>query len=102
MQPVLALSIVLETGRTMNIVIINSLRASGDARFPVKIGFLSMLCISVPLGYVLVFILDLGLVGIWLAISTDEWLRAILVYFRWKSRKWERFALVSPNEQKEA
>ncbi|MEK5233705.1 MATE family efflux transporter [Lysinibacillus sp. FSL K6-0232] len=99
---VLALSIVLETGRTMNIVIINSLRASGDARFPVKIGFLSMLCISVPLGYVLVFILDLGLVGIWLAISTDEWLRAILVYFRWKSRKWERFALVSPNEQKEA
>lgn len=98
---VLALSVVLETGRTMNIVIINSLRASGDARFPVKIGFLSMLCISVPLGYFLVFVLDFGLVGIWLAISADEWLRAFLVYFRWKSRKWERFALVSPNEQKE-
>ncbi|KOY80383.1 MATE family efflux transporter [Lysinibacillus macroides] len=98
---VLALSVVLETGRTMNIVIINSLRASGDARFPVKIGFLSMLCISVPLGYFLVFVLDFGLIGIWLAISADEWLRATLVYLRWKSRKWERFALVSPNEQKE-
>ena len=23
-------------------------------------------------------------------------MRAIIVYFRWKSRKWERFALVSP------
>lgn len=98
---VLALSIVLETGRTMNIVVINSLRASGDARFPVKIGFLSMVCMSLPLGYFFVFVLDWGLVGIWLAISADEWVRAIIVYFRWKSRKWERFALVSPNEQKE-
>ena len=43
---VLALSILLETGRTMNIVIINSLRASGDARFPVKIAVLSMVCMS--------------------------------------------------------
>lgn len=99
---VLVLSILLETGRTMNIVVINSLRASGDARFPVKIGFLSMVCMSLPLGYLFVFVLDWGLVGIWLAISADEWLRAIIVYFRWKSRKWERFALVSPNEQKEA
>ena len=99
---VLALSILLETGRTMNIVIINSLRASGDARFPVKIGFLSMVCLSLPLGYFFVFVLDWGLIGIWLAISADEWLRAIIVYFRWKSRKWERYALVSPTEQKEA
>ncbi|MFJ7889741.1 MATE family efflux transporter [Lysinibacillus xylanilyticus] len=99
---VLALSILLETGRTMNIVVINSLRASGDARFPVKIGFLSMVCMSLPLGYLFVFVLDWGLVGIWLAISADEWMRAIIVYFRWKSRKWERFALVSPTEQKEA
>lgn len=99
---VLALSILLETGRTMNIVVINSLRASGDARFPVKIGFLSMVCMSLPLGYLFVFVLDWGLVGIWLAISADEWMRAIIVYFRWRSRKWERFALVSPTEQKEA
>ncbi|MBW9234170.1 hypothetical protein JQK62_18235, partial [Leptospira santarosai] len=35
---VLLLSILLETGRTMNIVIINSLRAAGDAKFPVLIG----------------------------------------------------------------
>ncbi|MGE7946131.1 MATE family efflux transporter [Lysinibacillus sp. NPDC093688] len=98
---VLALSILLETGRTMNIVVINSLRASGDARFPVKIGFLSMVCMSLPLGYLFVFVLHWGLVGIWLAIAADEWMRAVIVYFRWRSRKWERFALISPTEQKE-
>ncbi|RHW40105.1 MATE family efflux transporter [Lysinibacillus yapensis] len=95
---VLALSLLLETGRTINITIINTMRAAGDARFPVKIGFLSMICMSLPLGYFLVFVLDLGLVGVWLAIAADEWTRAIIVLFRWKSRRWERYALVSPAE----
>lgn len=93
---VLILSILLETGRTMNIVIINSLRAAGDASFPVVIGALSMVMMSLPLGYFLVFKLNLGLPGIWIAIATDEWTRAIIMYFRWKSRRWERFALVHP------
>lgn len=92
---VLLLSVLLETGRTINITIINSLRAAGDARFPVKIGFISMICMSLPLGYLFVFVMDLGLVGVWLAISADEWLRAILVISRWKSRKWERYAIVT-------
>lgn len=95
---VLVLSLLLETGRTFNITIINSLRASGDARFPVKIGVLSMICMSLPLGYVLVFVFNLGLVGVWLAISADEWTRAIIVFFRWKSRKWERYSLVNPKK----
>lgn len=93
---VLVLSILLETGRTVNITIINTLRAAGDATFPLMLGIVSMLCMSVPLGYFLVFHLDMGLPGIWLAIAADEWFRAIVVMIRWKSRKWERHILVSP------
>ena len=95
---VLVLSFLLETGRTFNITIINALRASGDARFPVKIGFVSMICISLSVGYFFVFVLDMGLVGVWLAIAIDEWIRAILVLIRWKSRKWEKFAIVSKEQ----
>ncbi|PLR92835.1 MATE family efflux transporter [Bacillus sp. T33-2] len=91
---ILLYSIFLETGRTLNIVVINSLRASGDAKYPVWIGLLSMVLMSLPLGYFLVFHLDLGLVGIWLAISADEWTRAIIMSLRWKSRAWEKHALV--------
>ncbi|BDH60499.1 MATE family efflux transporter [Lysinibacillus sp. PLM2] len=98
---VLLLSVLLETGRTINITIINTLRATGDARFPVKIGFLSMVCMSLPLGYLLVFVLDMGLVGVWLAITADEWCRAIIVFFRWRGRKWERYSLVTPQKEKE-
>ncbi|MCJ8012058.1 MATE family efflux transporter [Paenibacillus sp. KQZ6P-2] len=93
---VLLLSILLETGRTVNIIIINSLRASGDARFPVYIGLISMVGMSLPLGYFLIFHLHLGLAGVWLAIAADEWTRAVIMYFRWKSRAWERHALVAP------
>lgn len=95
---VLLLSILLETGRTINITIINSLRASGDAAYPVRIGFISMIVIGLSLGYLFVFVLDLGLVGVWLAIACDEWIRAVLVIFRWRSRKWERYAIVSSNK----
>ena len=95
---VLLLSIFLETGRTMNIVIINSLRAAGDAKFPVVIGVFSMVLMSLPLGYFLVFYLNMGLPGIWIAIAVDEWTRATIMYFRWKSRAWEKYALVHPEE----
>lgn len=95
---VLLLSILLETGRTINITIINSLRASGDAAYPVRIGFISMIVIGLSLGYLFVFVLDLGLVGVWLAIACDEWIRAVLVIFRWRSRKWESYAIVSSDK----
>ncbi|WP_411344176.1 MATE family efflux transporter [Paenibacillus sp. WLX1005] len=95
---VILLSFLLETGRTCNIVIINSLRASGDAKFPVYIGLISMVCMSLPLGYLFVFKMNLGLAGIWLAIAADEWTRAVIMYFRWKSRAWEKHALVQHDE----
>lgn len=91
---VLLLSLILETGRTCNLVFVNSLRAAGDAKFTVYAGLLSMVCMSLPLGYFLTFKLELGLSGIWLAVAADEWLRAVVMYFRWKSRAWENYALV--------
>ncbi|WP_322906291.1 MATE family efflux transporter [Paenibacillus campi] len=95
---VILLSFLLETGRTCNIVIINSLRASGDAKFPVYMGLISMVCMSLPLGYLFVFKMNLGLAGIWLAIAADEWTRAVIMYFRWKSRAWEKHALIQHEE----
>lgn len=91
---VLLLSIVLETGRTINIVLVNSLRAAGDAKYPLWVGMFTMVGMSLSLGYLFVFKLDLGLAGIWLAIAADEWLRAFIMYFRWKSRAWERHGLI--------
>ncbi|WP_405158129.1 MATE family efflux transporter [Paenibacillus sp. FSL H8-0283] len=96
---VILLSLLLETGRTCNIVIIGSLRAAGDAKFPVYMGLISMVCMSLPLGYLLIFKLHLGLAGVWLAIAADEWTRAVIMYFRWKSRAWEKHELVEHDDE---
>jgi len=90
------ISLVLEPGRTLNMVIINSLRAAGDARFPVLMGVISMWGIAVPLAYWLGVHLGIGLAGVWIAFTVDEWVRGIMMLLRWKSRVWEKKALVRP------
>ncbi|MFD0050390.1 MATE family efflux transporter [Actinomycetes bacterium NPDC127524] len=95
---VLLFSLILETGRTVNIVLINSLRAAGDAVYTLWAGLFSMVCMSLPLGYLLVFQFHLGLPGLWLAIAADEWTRAVVMFFRWRSRNWEKYALVKHEE----
>lgn len=90
------LSIVLEPGRTFNLVIINALRAAGDARFPVLLGVISMWGVSVPLAYLLGVHFGIGLLGIWIAFTVDEWLRGVMMLLRWRSRVWEKKALVKP------
>ncbi|WP_043930813.1 MATE family efflux transporter [Bacillus sp. EB01] len=95
----LLLCLILEPGRTFNMVIISALRAAGDVNFPVKMAFLSMWAISVPLGYFLGITMGLGLSGIWIAFIFDEWFRGIIMYFRWKSRVWEKKSFVDHSIQ---
>ncbi|MCV3551872.1 MATE family efflux transporter [Campylobacter sp. CNRCH_2013_0855] len=94
MIPLFTLSIFLEISRTFNIVMVNSLRASGDARFPFLSGVVFMLGVSLPVGYVFCFYAGLGILGVWIGFCADEFLRGIVNSYRWKSKKWQGKALV--------
>ena len=82
------MGLLLEPGRVFNVVVISSLRATGDARFPVIAGFICMWGIWVPFAWLLGLKLGLGLVGIWISMICDEWTRGMLMYNRWTKRKW--------------
>ncbi|WP_035055425.1 MATE family efflux transporter [Andreprevotia chitinilytica] len=82
------IGIVLEPGRVANLVAINALRATGDARYPAMIGVISMWGVLVGGSWLLGTVLGLGLVGVWLAMLCDEWLRGVLMYRRWQRRAW--------------
>ncbi|ALC80215.1 MULTISPECIES: MATE family efflux transporter [Bacillus] len=84
----IVMTIILEPGRSFNVVIINSLRAAGDAKFPVYMAMLSMWGIGLPIAYLLGIHLGYGLAGIWISFIVDEWFRGILMYRRWRSRIW--------------
>ena len=72
----------------------SSRRATGDARFPLYMALLSMWGIAVPLAYFLGIMQGYGLVGIWLALACDEWVRGLAMFWRWRSRRWQNKILV--------
>lgn len=86
---VFPLMIVLEVGRVFNIVIINSLHAAGDIKFPMFMGIIFIFIVAVPFSYIFGLKLGWGLVGIWVANAADEWFRGIAMLLRWKSGKWK-------------
>jgi putative MATE family efflux protein len=88
----LRLAIILEPGRVFNVIVISSLRATGDVGFPIQMAVLSMWCVWVPLAWFLGLHLHWGLVGVWIAMATDEWTRGLLMYWRWKKRRWIKYA----------
>ncbi|MEE1341364.1 MAG: MATE family efflux transporter [Lachnospiraceae bacterium] len=91
---VMALDIFLEFGRATNLVVIQSMRAAGDVKFPTYLGMASMWGVSVLLGYVFGIVFHFGLLGVWFAMALDEWVRAIIVYIRWKKGGWRGKAVV--------
>lgn len=90
--PLFLLTVFQEPGRILNVIIINSLRATGDTHFPVMMAVISMWGISVPLGSFLALYMDWGLLGVWIGFTADEWCRGIAMLLRWKSGAWKKAA----------
>ncbi|NGM83883.1 MATE family efflux transporter [Paenibacillus sp. 7124] len=95
----LLLGFLLEPGRNFNIIFERSLQAAGDARFAMKSAILIMWLFSMPLMYLLGIHLGYGLYGIWAGFIIDEWVRGLVLYMRWRSRAWERKALMPCAEE---
>ena len=96
----LLLHILLEPGRTFNIVVSSALQAAGDAKFPVIISIVIVWLFMVPLAYVLGIYFNLGLLGIWIALTADEWLRGLILLARWRSKIWQTKAIFQYSPEK--
>lgn len=85
---VMFIAIILEFGRTTNLVIINSMKAAGDVKFPTALAIFSMWLLSVGLGWLLGIYFGMGLTGIWIAMAADEIFRGVVVFIRWIKGGW--------------
>ncbi len=88
------ISLILEPGRCFNMVLGSALNASGDVRFPVIVGIASCWGVSIALSYVLGISLGLGLPGIFIAFTIDEWTRGGIQLARWRSGIWKSKRIV--------
>jgi Na+-driven multidrug efflux pump len=89
---ILLIGIILEPGRLVSMVMVCSLRAAGDVRYPLKVGLVVMWVVWVPLSWLFGITFGWGLVGIWLAIISDIVVRGGLFLYRWQSRGWMKHA----------
>jgi putative MATE family efflux protein len=85
---ILWVAIMGEFGRSINLIVGSSLRASGDARYVSSIGFVLMWFVALPLAWLLGLHFSYGLVGIWIATSLDECIRGVIGFKRWQSGVW--------------
>ena len=88
-------TVLVEPGRTFNLVVINALRAAGDARYPVLAGAASMVVVLAGGSWLLGSYFGLGLPGVWIAYAADEWLRGLLMWRRWSRLAWVPHARAS-------
>ncbi|MDF2565187.1 MAG: norM 2 [Massilibacillus sp.] len=93
-KTILFIEIFLEIGRAINIVMVRALQAAGDIKTPVTVGIVCMWSIAVGLSYVLGIVMEMGLVGIWIAMATDECVRAVIFIYRWRSGAWKKRKLI--------
>lgn len=81
-------SLFLESGRALNLIVIAALKGAGDVVFPVQVGIVAMWGVGVLFSYLFGIYWGLGVVGVWIAVGLDEWVRGIIMIFRWQSEKW--------------
>lgn len=91
---VLIVALIHEPGRAFNIIIIPALKGAGDIRFPVYVGMIFMWGIGVLFAYIFGIALQWGLLGIWIALAADEWIRGLVIFFRWHNGRWRNKSLI--------
>lgn len=95
---IIIMNIILELGRTTNLVIISCLRGSGDVIFPTACAIFSMWVISALGSYIFAVVFNMGIYGLWVAFAADECFRGLLMLIRWKSGKWRTKRFASTDE----
>lgn len=80
--------ILLDPMRVSNEILVNSLNVLKDVKFPVIVGIVTTYILVIPLSYLIVNKLGMGLRAVWIIFILDEALRRLLFTLRFKSGKW--------------
>lgn len=96
---IMAVDIVIETGRCLNMTFVNSLKAAGDYLFPLIVGLITMWVLGAGGGYTLGIALGVGIAGVYCGTAADEFIRGLIVMQRWRKRKWVGKSLVNEGSE---
>jgi len=75
--------------QTSQMIIAGGLRGAGDTHWPLVATICGIFGVRMLMGAAFVNIFSWGLTGAWLAIGADQYVRSIVIFFRFKSGKWK-------------
>ncbi|AIQ10786.1 MATE family efflux transporter [Paenibacillus durus] len=79
---------------SISFIVPSGLRAAGDSKFTSIVSMLSMWLFRVVLGYILGIVLDLGVLGVWLAMDCEWAVRGGIFLKRFLGKKWYQHRLI--------
>lgn len=74
--------------------VVSGLRAAGDVCFTMGVSILSTLGVRLVLSYMLGIVLNMGVIGIALAMAADWVARSVIFHARVKGGKWKAFQVI--------
>jgi Na+-driven multidrug efflux pump len=95
----LALNLLLQPCKMLNMAMGNALNAIGDTRYTMYTSIVSMSIIGVGCSYWFGISLGWGLTGIYCCMIADEYVRGMLVLMRWRGREVLRQADVLKSDE---
>ena len=72
----------------LSILIFGVMRGSGDTKGPFLISLAGMWLLRLPLAFLLLSVTRFGLVGVWLAMMSDLFLRGAICLYRYRKESW--------------
>lgn len=72
----------------------NGLRAAGDVKFTMYVSVISTIAVRLLLSYLLGITLQMGVIGIAIAMVCDWVMRAVIFFWRQKSGRWKAFRVI--------
>ncbi len=86
---VLKIMALAQPGQSTQLSLAGALRGAGDTMYPLYASIFGIWIFRVAVAYVFVQIFGWGLIGAWAALVLDQYTRASVVFFRYRSGKWK-------------
>ena len=87
---IIAAAVILQIAQVINL---GCLRGAGDTGYTAVVSLISVAIIRPFSGWLLVYPLHLGLIGAWLGLLLDQFMRFLLTWLRFRSGKWQKIEI---------
>lgn len=86
---ILKIMALAQPGQSTQLSLAGALRGAGDTMYPLYASIFGIWIFRVVIAYIFVNIFHWGLISAWVALLLDQYTRASVVYFRYRSGNWK-------------